>query len=101
MSERKPDKKSGLTEEERRLKERLVRKKLGPGEIRHGSGRSPQIPKTREERRALIRQIARSGKPEDIRPGRPVSEEFWKLPKPRIRDGSLLEALLKDRDEGR
>lgn len=30
-----------------------------------------------------------------------ISEEFWKLPKPKIKTGSLLEALLKDREEGR
>ncbi len=101
MEERKPDRKSALTDEEQRLKERLVRKKPEPEEIMRGREGSPKIPNTREERRALIRQIARSGQPEDIRPGRPVSDEFWKLPRPKIRDGSLLEALLKDRREGR
>lgn len=101
MEERKPDKKSRLTEEEQRLKERLMRKTPGPGEIRRGSGRTLKVPKTYEERRELIRQIARSGKPEDIRPGRPVSEEFWKLPKPKDPEGLLLKALLDDREQGR
>ncbi len=100
MEERKPDKKSGLTEEEQRLKERLVRKKPEPGEIGGNSGRSLKIPRTHEERRALIRQLARSGKPEDIRPGRPVSEEFWKLPKPEDPEGLALRYLLEDRRQG-
>ena len=69
MNKRKPEKKSHLTEEEQRLKERLMRKKPSSGEIKHGTGK--------------------------------VSEEFWKMPRPKIRDGSLLEALLKDREEGR
>lgn len=56
---------------------------------------------TREGRRALIKQIASSGRPEDIEPGRPVPDKFWDLPKPKIKDGSLLEALLEDREEGR
>jgi hypothetical protein len=60
-----------------------------------------KIPRTREERRMLVRQIARSGKPEDIRPGRPISEEFWKLPRPKDPEGLLLKALLEDRREGR
>lgn len=30
-----------------------------------------------------------------------ISEDFWKLPKPKIENGSLLEALLQDREEGR
>lgn len=68
MEERKPDKKTRLTEEEQRLKERLMRKKLLPG---------------------------------DIRPGRPVSEEFWRMPKPKDPEGLLLKALLEDRREGR
>ena len=69
MEERKPDKKSGLTEEEQRLKERLMRKEPEPGEIKHGTGR--------------------------------ISDDFWTMPRPKIRDGSLLEALLDEREEGR
>jgi len=41
MEERKPEKKSHLTEEEQRLKEHLMRKKLQPGEIKHGTGKIP------------------------------------------------------------
>ena len=62
-------KKTRLTPEEQRLKERLMRKKVSTDEIKHGSGR--------------------------------VSEDFWEMPRPKISNGSLLEALLKDREEGR
>ena len=68
MEERKPDKRSRLTEEEQRLKERLMQSEPKPGEIKHGTGRIP--------------------------------DEFWTMPRPIIRDGSLLEALLQDREEG-
>jgi hypothetical protein len=57
-----------LTEEEQRLKERLMRSKPKPGEIK---------------------------------PGRPVSEEFWKLPKPEDPEGLALRYLLEDRGQGR
>ncbi len=60
-----------------------------------------KLSRTREGRRKLIKQIASSGSPEDIRPGRPVSEEFWKLPKVKDPDGLLLKALLEDREQGR
>jgi hypothetical protein len=63
----RPKRKTRLTPEEQRLKERLMRS--GPPPVRKGSGK--------------------------------VSEEFWKLPRPKISNGSLLEALLKDREEGR
>ena len=69
MEERKPNKRSCLTDEEQHLKERLMRRAPVPGEIKHGTGRIP--------------------------------DEFWTMPRPKIRDGSLLEALLKDREEGR
>jgi hypothetical protein len=62
-------KKTPLTPEEQRLKERLMRKKLSSDETRHGSGRVP--------------------------------DDFWKVPRPRIPNGSLLDALLKEREEGR
>ena len=58
------------------------------------------MPKTEEERRDLIKQLARSGKVVTRGSGR-VSQEFWSLPKPEISDGSVLEAVLKDREEGR
>ena len=63
MEERKPDKKSRLTEEEQRHKERLMRS--------------------------------------EPKPGRPVSEEFWKLPKPEDPEGLALRYLLEDRRQGR
>ncbi|MBA2345204.1 MAG: hypothetical protein H0V83_08995 [Rubrobacter sp.] len=59
-----------------------------------------EFPETDEERAELMKRLARSGKVVTRGTGR-VSEEFWKLPKPKISDGSLLEALLKDREEGR
>ena len=60
-----------------------------------------KIPKTREGRRALIKRIASSGKPEDIKPGRPISEEFWKLPWPEDSEGLALKGLLEDREQRR
>ncbi len=30
-----------------------------------------------------------------------LPEDFWDMPRPKIAGGSLLEALLKDREEGR
>ncbi len=30
-----------------------------------------------------------------------VPDDFWKMPRPKISNGSLLEALLQDREEGR
>ena len=61
--------KTRLTPEEQRLKERLMRKKVSTDEVKHGSGRVP--------------------------------EDFWEMPRPKISNGSLLEALLKEREEGR
>ncbi len=60
-----------------------------------------KLSRTREGRRTLIKQIASSGEPEDIKPGRAVSEEFWKLPKLEDPEGLLLKALLEDREQGR
>ena len=61
-----------------------------------------EMPKTREERRALIRRKASSGKPEDIEPGTgKIPDEFWTMPQPKDPEGLLLKALLKDRREGR
>ncbi len=65
MSEHR--KKTRLTEEELKEKERLMRS--GGGVRKKGAGR--------------------------------VSEEFWKMPKPRISKDALLKALLEDRREGR
>jgi hypothetical protein len=65
MDERK---KMRLTQAELEEKERLMRKKRLPGEIRQG---------------------------------RPVPEEFWRLPRPEDPEGLLLKALLDDRRQGR
>ena len=59
------------------------------------------LSRTREGRRTLIKQIASSGLPEDIKPGRPVSEDFLKLPKIKDPEGLLLKTLLEDREQGR
>lgn len=64
------EKKTCLTPEEQKEKERLMRKKHAPGEIvTRGTGK--------------------------------LSEEFWKLPRPKDPEGLLLKALLEDRREGR
>ncbi len=52
------------------------------------------------EEQELKERLMRSGPPPVRKGTGKVSEEFWKLPKPKIKDGSLLEALLKDREEG-
>lgn len=101
----RPERKTRLTSEEQREKERLMRKKLFSDEIGRGSGKVPEdfwkLSSTREGRRALIKQLASSGQPEDIRPGRPISDEFWKLPKPEDPEGLALRYLLEDRRQGR
>jgi len=53
------------------------------------------------EEQELKERLMRSGNPVVRKGTGRVSEEFWKMPKPKISDGSLLEALLKDREEGR
>jgi hypothetical protein len=62
-----------------------------------------KMPRTRKERRELIKRLAaKKLGPEDIKPGSgKISEEFWKLPKPKEPEGLLLKALLEDRREGR
>lgn len=99
----RPKRETHLTPEEQKLKERLTRS--GEFVMRKGFGKVPddfwKRSRTREGRRALIKQLASSGKAEDIRPGRPISEEFWKLPKPEDPEGLLLKAVLEDRREGR
>ena len=61
-----------------------------------------EMPKTREERRALIRRIARSGKPEDIKPGTgKIPDEFWTMPRPKDPEGLARRYLVEDRREGR
>ena len=59
-----------------------------------------KIPETDEERRELIKRLARSGKVVTRGTGR-VSEEFWDMPRPKDPEGLLLKALLEDRREGR
>ncbi len=99
----RPKRETRLTPEEQRLKERLMRS----GDIVSQEGlvgvteEFRRLSRIREGRQALIKQIASSGSPEDIKPGRPVSEDFWKLPKVKDPDGLLLKALLEDRREGR
>ena len=101
----RPKRNTRLTPEEQALKERLMRKKLSSDELGHGPGKVPEdfwkLSRTREGRRALIKQLASSGRPEDIRPGRPISDEFWKLPKPKDPEGLALRYLLEDRRHGR
>jgi hypothetical protein len=63
----RPERKTRLTPEEQREKQRLMRS--GNPVIRRGSGR--------------------------------VSEEFWKLPKPKDPEGLALRYLLEDRRQGR
>ncbi len=59
-----------------------------------------KVPKTNKERRELMKRLARSGKVMTRGTGR-VSEEFWKLPRPKDPEGLLLKALLEDRGQGR
>lgn len=47
-----------------------------------------------------MKRLARSGKVMTRGTGR-VSEEFWKLPRPKDPEGLLLKALLEDRGQGR
>lgn len=99
-----PKREAGLTPEEQRLQESLAEKLLST-EVLFSPGRVPEefreLSRTHEGRRALIKQIAGSGRPEDIKPGRPVSDEFWKLPKPKDPEGLALRYLLEDRRQGR
>ena len=53
------------------------------------------------EEQELKECLMRSGPPPVKKGTGRESKEFWKLPKPKIKNGSLLEALLKDRKEGR
>ena len=99
----RPKKERRLTPEDHGLKERLIRSQdpasqEGSIEV---SEEFRRLSKTREGRRTLIKQIASSGSPEDIKPGRPLPEAFWKLPKVKDPEGLLLKALLEDREQGR
>ncbi|MBA3795360.1 MAG: hypothetical protein H0X19_14670 [Rubrobacter sp.] len=99
----RPKRETRLTPEEQALEERLMRS--GDPVPQEGlvgvSEEFRRLSRTREGRRTLIKQIAGSGSPEDIKPGRPVSEDVWKLPKVKDPEGLLLKALLEDREQGR
>lgn len=61
-----------------------------------------EMPKTREERRKLIKKLASSGKPEDIRPGTgKIPDEFWTMPRPKDPEGWARRGLVEERREGR
>lgn len=61
-----------------------------------------EMPKTREERRKLIKKIASSGRPEDIKPGTgKIPDEFWTMPWPEDPEGTARRSLIQDRREGR
>ncbi|MEJ7843479.1 MAG: hypothetical protein WKF95_17075 [Rubrobacter sp.] len=62
-----------------------------------------KFPKTDRERRALIKRLAsKKLSPDEVERGRgEIPQEFWTMPRPKISNGSSLDALLKDREEGR
>lgn len=62
-----------------------------------------KFPKTDREGRDLIRQLAsKKLSPDEVRRGTgKIPEEFWKMPRAKASNGSLLETLLIDREEGR
>ena len=54
------------------------------------------------EEQELKERLMRSGEPKMRTRGTGrISENFWKLPKPKDPEGLLLKALLKDREQGR
>lgn len=61
------------------------------------------FPKTDRERKALIKRLAsKKLSSDEIKRGSGrIPEEFWTMPRAKISDGSSLETLLKDREEGR
>jgi hypothetical protein len=59
-----------------------------------------KIPDSDEERRELIKRLARSGKIVQRGTGR-VSEEFWNMPRPKDPEGLARRYLIEDRGEGR
>jgi hypothetical protein len=62
-----------------------------------------EFPRTDRERKALIKRLAsKKLSPDEVKRGSGrIPEEFWTMPRAKISNGSLLEALLKDREEGR
>ena len=61
-----------------------------------------KMPKTREERRELIKKLAGSGRSEGIKPGTgKIPDEFWTMPRPKDPEGLARRYLVEDRREGR
>lgn len=62
-----------------------------------------RMPRTHKERRELMKRLAsKKLGPGDIKPGSgKISEEFWKLPKPKDPEGWARRYLIEDRREGR
>lgn len=57
---------------------------------------------TPEEQRLKERLMQNQRSSDEIKRGSGrVPDDFWEMSKPKITDGSLLEALLRDRDEAR
>ncbi len=57
---------------------------------------------TPEEQRLKERLMQKKRSSDEIKRGSGrVPDDFWEMSKPKITDGSLLEALLRDRDEAR
>lgn len=62
---------------------------------------SEQKPRLTPEEQELKERLMRSGPPPVRKGTGRVSEEFWKLPKPKDPEGLALRYLLEDRREGR
>jgi hypothetical protein len=61
-----------------------------------------KIPNSDKERRELIKRLARTKSPGDIKPGTgKVPDEFWEMPRPRDPEGLARRYLIDDRREGR
>ena len=62
-----------------------------------------EFPRTDSERKALIKRLSsKKLSPGEVKRGSGrISEEFWTMPRAKISGGSLLEALQRDREEGR
>ena len=62
-----------------------------------------KFPKTDRERKALIKRLAsKKLSPDEVERGRgKIPEDFWTMPRPKVPSGSSLDALLRDREEGR
>jgi hypothetical protein len=62
-----------------------------------------EFPRTDSERKALIKRLSsKKLSPDEVKRGSGrIPEEFWTMPRAKISNGSLLEALQRDREEGR